>query len=239
MGNRESLTRAVSSVFDQTYTNWEIVIVSNDEDLFTKFSLEQNSKIRFIKQKKFGIYENFNLGIEQADGLFLAILNDDDWYESDFLEASLQFITDRNLDGSYGNCWIHEQDGNKKLVYAKPILQKGLLTDFIGAYHTTFLLKRECFQRYGLFKHETSKGIQLNYASDYHWFIHALKAGLIVERHDRICGHFSLGGASSTERKTLIMEGKAAALDHTKDVYARLLVYFIWQARFFLNIFKL
>ena len=238
LGNRETLTRAVSSVLAQSYANWEIILVCNKKDVLTKFSLEKTPKIILVDQKEFGIYQNFNLGIEMAHGKLIGILNDDDWYEPNFLKDSIDLIESRDLDGSYGDCWIHYENC-KKFVEANKFLQKRCLLDFTGAYHTTFLLKRECFQEYGLFPLKTSSGVELKYASDYYWFTNAFKMGLKVVKCESIKGNFSIGGASSVERLNLIREGKAAALDLVESSYKKLIVYAVWQTRLMLNRFKL
>ena len=88
--NRQSyLKQAIESAINQKYKNIEI-IVSDDcspespQPLIESF---QDSRIRFYRnQKNLGICQNVVNGFKQAQGKYVASLNDDDMWNEDFLE---------------------------------------------------------------------------------------------------------------------------------------------------------
>jgi glycosyltransferase involved in cell wall biosynthesis len=239
LGERDTLSRALSSVFSQSYSNWEVVIVcKNDVDLeeYDEVFIE---KIRVRRQVESGIYQNFNLGITSAKGSLIAILNDDDWYEPSFLENAVKGIIQSKSDGVYGDTLLHDRKLRSRLLKSRENLCEKILFDFLGAYHTTFVLRKECFLRFGLFRYETSSGKRMELANDYEWFISALLGGLNLSKSEMIVGNFSWGGASSLQRRKLIKEGRHIASSYTKNRLHKLFITFVWQSRLAYNTIKL
>lgn len=76
------LPRALDSVLDQTYENLEIIVIDDGSDDQTPQILaeyEDKHKISVIRNKKsLGACKARNLGIEEAEGEFIAGLDDDD-----------------------------------------------------------------------------------------------------------------------------------------------------------------
>ena len=79
----KELVRAIQSVVDQTYTNWELIIVDNystdnTEEVICKFN---ESRIKYVKNNNNGlIIVSRNKGLELASGKYIAFLDSDDWW---------------------------------------------------------------------------------------------------------------------------------------------------------------
>lgn len=76
---------AIQSVMDQSYHNWELIIVDdgskdNSLSVINKYSDE---RIHLITQENQGAHNAINRGLREAKGEYLAILNSDDLYEAD------------------------------------------------------------------------------------------------------------------------------------------------------------
>lgn len=238
LGNRESIVKTISSVENQSFENWEIIIVCKDLLVLDKFKIKRDPRIRIIQQVESGIYENFNRGILHSEGDFIAILNDDDWYESNFLELAVRSLCDSKFQGVYGDCILHFKSLSEYRVSAKEDLEKKLLFDFIGAYHTTFLLRRSCFDDFGLFRYETANLERIKYANDYEWFANAIQNGLKLVKNKDVVGHFYLGGASTVQRLLLIKEGKMIADMHSRNITEKIAVNIYWNLRLHFNKWK-
>jgi glycosyltransferase involved in cell wall biosynthesis len=98
--NRESvLPFAIKSVQDQTYENIEIIIVDdfsedNTEKIVKDFQ-EKDNRIRYIKhESNKGLACARNTAIESATGVFFTFLDDDDLWESDFVEEFVRLASD-------------------------------------------------------------------------------------------------------------------------------------------------
>ena len=78
------LTKAVQSVFNQTYKNWEIIIIDNySQDDTAKIVLEfKDPRVTFLQVKNSGVIAiSRNMGILKAKGEWIAFLDSDDlWY---------------------------------------------------------------------------------------------------------------------------------------------------------------
>ncbi len=96
--NRENLlTRAIQSVVEQTYTNWEIIVVDNyssdnTDDVIKNFADE---RIKLLKIHNNGIIAaSRNMGIKASIGEWVAFLDSDDWWTNDKLQVCKDAIND-------------------------------------------------------------------------------------------------------------------------------------------------
>jgi glycosyltransferase involved in cell wall biosynthesis len=102
----EMLIRAIESVLNQSYKNFEIIVIDDNDEksefrIKTEFIMkryEQNPKIRYIKNKvNLGGAGSRNVGILQANGKYIALLDDDDEYLPNNIESLLKiFQNSRN-----------------------------------------------------------------------------------------------------------------------------------------------
>ena len=105
----EFLTRAINSVLKQTYKNFEVIIVddNNKNDEYSKFTqtlLEtyiNRNEIKIIQHdENKGISAARNTGIKEANGEYIAFLDDDD----EFLPKKIELQI--NLFKESKKCWF-------------------------------------------------------------------------------------------------------------------------------------
>ena len=108
------LRRAIQSVFQQTYDNWELIIIDNyseDNSLEVISSFDQ-SKIKLLQIKNNGVIgTSRNLGIKNAKGNYLAFLDSDDWWKKNKLQTSLSFFLNCLCFASYSKKIFCNADG--------------------------------------------------------------------------------------------------------------------------------
>ena len=96
----EFIGKALKSVIDQTYKDWEAIIIDNlstdnTEQVVQKY---KNKNLKYVKINNFGIIgKSRNLGIKEAKGEWIAFLDSDDWWTKDKLEVCLSKIG-KNVD---------------------------------------------------------------------------------------------------------------------------------------------
>ena len=95
------LKHTVQSVIDQTYKDWELIIVddkSTDNSLKEAQKLaETDTRIKIIPMKENGgVSVCRNLGMRQASGRYVAFLDSDDIWANDKLERQLKFMKKNN-----------------------------------------------------------------------------------------------------------------------------------------------
>ena len=84
--------KALQSIIDQTFKNWEAIIIDNHSTDDTQKILNQfvDPRIKCLKIKNNGIIaKSRNLGIKFAKGEWIAFLDSDDWWTKDKLEICI------------------------------------------------------------------------------------------------------------------------------------------------------
>ena len=98
--NRPNLApRSIESILNQTFTDFEFIIVDDGSIEETKKILKdyakKDSRIRLIHNpKNRGIAYSRQRGLDAAKGTYVAIMDSDDWSVPDRLEKSLAFMRD-------------------------------------------------------------------------------------------------------------------------------------------------
>ena len=104
--NRETLLPdAINSVLAQTYKNWELIVVDDCSTDSTRSIAEKYYSVLGNKYKYFCTSKNSgncgattrNIGIKNASGEYILILDDDDLLEDTALEDTLAFLHRNNL----------------------------------------------------------------------------------------------------------------------------------------------
>lgn len=122
--NGQYLEEAISSVYEQTYTNWEIIIVDdcstdNSEQEYKKYSGDERIKIFFNSENK-GCGYTKRRCVEEANGEICGFLDPDDKLVSQALEKMVNLHLEKpetSLIGS--NAYRCDKDLNIESVYAK------------------------------------------------------------------------------------------------------------------------
>jgi glycosyltransferase involved in cell wall biosynthesis len=97
------LGRALQSVVDQTYVNWEVIVIDNHstdntDELVASFS---DPRITYLKIHNNGIIaRSRNKGINIAKGEWIAFLDSDDWWAVEKLQILFESISE-NVDLIY------------------------------------------------------------------------------------------------------------------------------------------
>ncbi len=91
--SRETILRAVDSVFHQTLNPRKIgiLIVDDDSTDDTLELVENNPRIRILRIGHVGSLAALNIGLREVDTPYVIILDSDDWFEPSILEIMLDF----------------------------------------------------------------------------------------------------------------------------------------------------
>lgn len=91
----ETLAYSIQSVLDQTFPDWELLVIDDcsPEPLKPIVDHFQDARIRYIRlEKNGGVAQARNCGIQAARGRYIAFLDSDDLWLPEKLEKQLQFM---------------------------------------------------------------------------------------------------------------------------------------------------
>jgi len=110
------IRQSIQSVLDQTYTNWELIIV---DDCSTDNTMEvieaiADSRIRvFQNSVNSGAAVSRNKALREAKGKWIAFLDSDDLWMPQKLEKQIRFMEENECAFSYTNYEELDSDGNR------------------------------------------------------------------------------------------------------------------------------
>lgn len=93
----EFIGKTIQSVINQTYTNWEMIIVDdyspdNGEGISEVKKFNDDRIILIESKKNLGSSGARNIALQKAKGRFIAFLDADDLWHSNFLKEQLSFM---------------------------------------------------------------------------------------------------------------------------------------------------
>ena len=102
------IKKAIESILDQTFTDFELIISNNSstdstEKICQDF-IDKDNRIQIHTQKKnIGIHRNFNFLLSKAKGEYFAWAAVDDYLDNDFMEKNLKILeSDKSVVSSVG-----------------------------------------------------------------------------------------------------------------------------------------
>lgn len=169
----DTVGRSVKSVLDQSYKDFEIIIVDdgssdNTEEIIRQFQ-KHDDRIRFIRHSNNkGAGAARNTGIKASGGRYIAFQDSDDTWEPEKLEKQIQLFEQvpTEVGVIYTDMWKW-QAGKRKYLPApeiKPeegIIYHQSLTRVMGIGIQTVLMKKECFKLAGMFDESLPRFIDL------------------------------------------------------------------------------
>lgn len=186
--------QAIESVLGQTCKDWEHLIIDGGStdgtvDIVRKYEARYGGRLRFVSEPDNGIYDAMNKGLRMASGELVGILNSDDWYELDALEAiDKASSASPGRDVYYGIVRMIGLDGKEErlLRWSHTNLAKGNIC------HQCCFISSEAYRKYGHFD------LSYKIAADYDFALRASFGGGSFLPVDHIIANFRTCGISST-----------------------------------------
>jgi teichuronic acid biosynthesis glycosyltransferase TuaG len=121
------IEECIRSVLDQSYTNWELIIVDdcssdNSCEMIRKYN---DKRIQLFElDSNVGAAEARNVAIRQAKGKYIAFLDSDDLWEPQKLEKQISFMQKKDIVFSFSTYQPMSEDGSKlySIIYAPKIV---------------------------------------------------------------------------------------------------------------------
>lgn len=194
--NAKGLEKTITSVVNQTFKNYEyIVIDGGSSDASKQVILQYEKQLTYwVSEPDNGIYHAMNKAIEKAKGEYLLFLNSEDLlFDNNTLAKVDNDITEEAKDLYYGNV-LYVQPGKKEktLVYPEK-LNFGFFFSQTISHQGTFI-KKSLFDTVGLYNEQNK------IVSDWEFFILALyKHNASYKYLNYVLARYDATGISSNE----------------------------------------
>lgn len=102
----EYIGESIQSVIEQTYTNWELIIVDDCSTDYTDEVVKavKDDRIRYLKNEhNSGAAVSRNKALREARGRWIAFLDSDDLWHPEKLEKQIRFMKENGCSFSYTN----------------------------------------------------------------------------------------------------------------------------------------
>lgn len=217
------IENSILSILNQTYKNYEIIVVDNKSTDNTPDILNKYSDSLFIvSEKDKGQTDAINKGLSLGTGDVYTYLNSDDLLEKDcLLNLNILFKKYEEIKCITGDCDIINKDGNRKNFHFVNIVKKILrnislqyivnLTNVIIQPSTFF--KKDIIEKVGVFD------TNLNYCMDYDYWLRILKYYRIyVTKKKLSLFRIHDNAKSSMKFVEMLKEEKLVAEKHIRNI---------------------
>ncbi len=154
-----TLMRSIQSVIDQSYTEWELIIVDDGSTDHTKdivkSVMEQDLRVRYIHcPENKGQASARNTGIQEARGEYIAFQDSDDCWMPDKLQSQMSMMEDHPEYGLVYGQVVYDEGGRLSVPYppvdaGEQVFKACLKQNQIGT--PTMLVRKVVFDTIGLF----------------------------------------------------------------------------------------
>ena len=171
LNNAEGLRKTIESVVNQTFTDYEYIIIDGGSTDNSVDVIKEYAEIitYWVSEKDQGIYNAMNKGIKAASGNVICFINSGDViFTSYCLKIVAEYIDNSQAELFFGNAiTISETNGNMKYWDISEVKDRAdLLTNTF--FHASTFYSKNLFNKCGLFNEE------FTIVSDVDWYMNAL-----------------------------------------------------------------
>jgi len=204
----DTIADALRSVGAQSYRNVEHIIQDGGSsdgtlDIIRQFGA---SSSQLVSEPDGGIYDAINKGISRANGDIIGLMHSDDFFAYDeVLERVAELFQDPAVDGVYGDLDYVSASNTDKILrrwrsgpYRADLLRRGWMPP-----HPTLYLRREVFDRWGLY--DTSMRIAADYEAMLRYLV---KGDIRLAYIPKVLVKMRVGGESNRSLSRILQKSR-------------------------------
>lgn len=200
------LENAVQSVLNQTFKDYEIIIIDDGstED-FSKFLKQYGSCIRYFRNENHGVAYSRNYGIKKARGKYIAFLDSDDYWNRNKLETQYFCMEENNSVWSQ-HSYEYFYDDSKKRKKIDTNRYKG---DILKYLFTSCMVQTSCFmvRKAEIQQYDIKFDEQKKYGEDNVFYIELAKRYSITSI-DEYLGNFRIHGTNAGKNAIIQIQAR-------------------------------
>ena len=230
LNNKKFLQQSINSVLNQSYKNYELIIVDGQSTDGTLDIIKKNNpKIDFwISEKDNGFSEAQNKGIKLSRGSIISVLNSDDIFYKHTLKTAVNYFNRyQYIDFLFGSVIKY------KLLYGYRPWKIRWSFGFYSTHSIGFFIREKAQKKVGYYK------TKYKYSPDYDLFYrmivkHKLK-GMATKKNE-IFGKFRRGGSSSKlPFIDYLNETVRIRLDNGQNIFLVSIIFLLKYTRYLIN----
>jgi teichuronic acid biosynthesis glycosyltransferase TuaG len=196
----------IESVINQTYSNWEMLIINdgstdNSAKIAEQFTIK-DSRIKLFGQSNAGSAAARNNGLRRANGQYIALLDADDLWDPIFLEEQIRFLKSKNAVLVFAS---HRRIDDRSVECLQPFIVPDKITynDLLQTCSVSCLTALYDVSRFGKFYLNEALG---SYRDDYVlWLTIIKKAGVFYGNKKILASYRMLQGSATRNKKKIII----------------------------------
>ena len=186
------IAEALNSVFAQTFTSYEVIVINDGSEDTEELERELNSyrdRLHYIKQENQGAAVARNTGLHAAAGEFVAFLDADDTWLPNFLEKQVEFLKGSNADLVYADAFLSGESplAGRTFMQMEPsrgeVTPENLLAIRVTVLTSTVLARKKPIFDVGLFDETFRRG------QDFDLWLRLAKAGIRFAYEPEVLAH--------------------------------------------------
>jgi glycosyltransferase involved in cell wall biosynthesis len=203
------IKRSLDSLYAQTYTNFEIIVIDGGSSNSILHEIYKNNKIdQLYIEKDEGIFDALNKGVRKANGDIIYLMGSDDYLSDPFVFEDVidKFSTKQTLNGVCIGCeFVNSRSKVIRSWKPKKITSSKIKTGIFPP-HFSLFLKNDIYKKVGEFQYKDFK----NVACDIFWLLDMsiLIPDIIIEVIDKHHLFMEYGGSSTGSYKAVINQFK-------------------------------
>lgn len=202
------ISQTINSVISQSYQKWEMIVIDdgstdNSAEIVREFCAHE-PRVRLICQANGGSANARNHGIREAQGQYIALLDADDLWKTDFLSEQIAFMKEKDTLCVYSSYERIDEDSRECLspLICKPsITYKDMLVrNYVGCLTGLY----DCSKNGKIFLHEELKSIR----DDYAYWLDVVKISGIAYGNQKVLAKYRVLQNSTTGKKKKLIKAQ-------------------------------
>jgi teichuronic acid biosynthesis glycosyltransferase TuaG len=208
------VAEAIKSVLDQTYPNWELIVVDDGSTDGTARVVNEfanaDRRVKYVFQENSQVGKARNTGLRNSAGPLVAFLDADDLWLKDKLELQVNTILNENVDLVFTECFVFEGDNvtDESTTFATPtgtfhgpnLLNALFLRNRLAI--LSVLVRREALTKVGFFE----EGAKYQRCEDYDLWLKLARQGMVFHGMEKTLVRYRLHASAATRDKSRVLK---------------------------------
>ncbi len=213
----DKIRETVESVLNQTYSNYEYLIIdgeSNDGTTAILKDYSERKNIFIYSEKDYGIYNAMNRGIARSSGDYIFFLNVGDKFYNEHVLENMCSCMEKNMEIIYyGKVCLMYPDGSEVIEDFSEwdgSLEGKALDGFMPCHQSIFAPRKLLTDHYFREKYKIR--------ADYEWFVYSISKGSKCKNVPVVVSYYDTSGVSGKyrNRSLSLQEEKLIVQDYEK-----------------------